>query len=136
MMATTYALFNTLYNRWDVNAILGAVFYHLLTAIIMSLTKKEAIDFSIKKWKAIVANDGDDLTKEEKQKLGIYLYNASCGLCEKYHNYLEHCVNCPFSNGFDKGCSHSEHPWYNWFMTKTKEAAQIVLDELIKLKNI
>ena len=100
------------------------------------LTKKQAIDFSIKKWKAIVENDGLALSKEQSQELGIWYLKSNCGLCEKYHNYLEHCVNCPFSNGFDKGCSHPEHSWYNWFMTKTKEAAQIVLDELIKLKDI
>ena len=36
------------------------------------LTLKEALEFSIKKWEAVVENDGVNIGYRQKQKLGIY----------------------------------------------------------------
>ena len=105
----------------------------------IELTAKQALDFSIKKWEATVANDGQDLSILQSKELGIFHFKSICGLCEKYHIYKEYkfegCIKCPFNDSFGNGCSNYNHVWYQWYRNQTKENAQIVLDKLKELKH-
>ena len=99
----------------------------------VKLTAEQALDFSIKKWEAIVENDGQGISPEQKKKLGIWNFNSTCGLCEKYRRDYS-CTKCPFIGENDHGCSNDLHIWRQWYINTTKENAQKVLDALKELK--
>jgi hypothetical protein len=110
----------------------------------MKLTKKKAIELSIKKWKYIVNRNGrsEFVTKYLPEIQNFYRY---CGLCELYqhtiNNELSRCAKCPirpdvqyfFLNESD-GCCQDGHPFHIWSHNKTKENAQAVLDLILSIK--
>ena len=107
------------------------------------LTKKHALELSVKKWQYIVENDGDYYYDELISKYPeLRNLKANCGLCEKYANKLggkyNHCFGCPLlipNDNYDyskMGCCQIQHPFLHYFFYKnTKENAQKVLDMLI-----
>lgn len=102
------------------------------------LTKERAIDLSIKKWEAIIANGGNNLTKGDAINLGIWNFSGTCGLCEKYKDYEKNdnqCFKCPFNCNLQYGCSNLSHVWFKWYSERNKETAQAVLDALVELKH-
>jgi hypothetical protein len=106
------------------------------------LTKKQAIELSIKKWEYIVGRNGRvrciDIISDLPDLAEL---NNYCGLCEKYMNTsgaafgVEKCIKCPLCISTQKrhhlGCNQPDHPFENWDNYETKEYAQAVLD-LIK----
>lgn len=98
----------------------------------MELTKEKALELSILKWELIVEKGGYILIlPNEFLKL-----KCGCGLCELYRNTssLNDCIGCPFIIE-GKRCYDSGHAHRRWAVDNTKENAQIVLDELKKLRN-
>lgn len=107
----------------------------------MKLTKKEAVELSIKKWEFLVENpEGDPLDKYPELEELI----AKCGLCEKYFNTttlkLSVCGRCPIRpkvkdyDGVGCGCLQTKHPWNRWMDYPTSENAQAVLDLIKSIK--
>jgi len=105
------------------------------------LTRKEAFELSIEKWKMIVKANGKYL-QEIRNKFGHL--EGECGLCEKYNNTqtttLIDCAKCPirpkikdYDDIYSAGCLQKTHPFTKYWVNKTKENAQLVLD-LIKSK--
>ena len=111
----------------------------------MKLTKKEAVELSIKKWEWIVENDGilvSILLYEKIPKLSVLI--SGCGLCEKYiktdDNHHYSCYKCPIiSNDYNPkeenlGCRTKGHVWNKWTHKQTKKNAQKVLDLIKSIK--
>ncbi len=107
----------------------------------MELTKKQAKEFSIKKWEYIVKNNGNsnDLVTNIPE---LKVLNNQCGYCQKYvdtiSRTLNDCAECPIRpkiKDYDDydflGCSQFSHPYNVWGKNPTKENAQLLLD-LIK----
>jgi len=114
------------------------------------LTRKKAIELSIKKWKIFVDNDGycEDLAELLPE---VQNFPANCGLCALYYNKqndkLSHCVNCPIQldikdyDNYDEdafifscSCVQNKHVFSTWYNNKTKENAQAVLDLILSIK--
>lgn len=107
------------------------------------LTKKQAVELSIKKWEYIVSNKGHynsdelDYAIPELKKVKFH-----CGLCEKYlinDDYYD-CVKCPLfieyeNPNYDQlGCTQTEHPFNIWIDDESIENAQAVLDLIKSIK--
>jgi hypothetical protein len=105
----------------------------------MKLTRKQAFDYSIRRWEALL--NGQDIPKEI---LSLEL-RSDCGLCEKYRltssPSLRFCAKCPirpkvkeYNLLADFGCKQNIHPFNQWCKTsRSLEPAKKVLD-LIKSK--
>lgn len=97
----------------------------------MELTKKKAIELSIKKWEWIVENDGsEDFLLDEIPELNDL--SANCGLCEKYWKNDAFCRKCPINKDHD--CYDKKHLFHIWLYDKTKKNAQKVLDLIKAIK--
>ena len=93
----------------------------------MKLTKKQAKEWCIKKWKHIVEHNGSDEELYYSYP-EIQFFVGHCGYCQKYD---EDCLGCPLNlDGIT--CSRDGHPWEIWLHCKTKENAQAVLDLILK----
>lgn len=103
------------------------------------ITRKQAIELSIVKWKAIVNNDGNMLSPSQLERLGLNKLKCSCGLCELYLN--EDCVNCPLNKvdciDIDNRCWQDDALFGKWYdaqdcgeMDKSIEYAKLLVDEL------
>lgn len=111
----------------------------------MKLTKKQAVELSIKKWEYIVKNKGDESDIKEYMT-DLSLMQNQCPLCEKYWNYTSSftkyadiCTTCPLIIKSiltidDSGCLQPGHPFLLWNDNKTKKNAQAVLDLIKSIK--
>jgi hypothetical protein len=108
----------------------------------MKLTKKKAVELSIKKWEWIVENNGkinyDKLFKDLPELEGLL---AQCGLCQLYVKDIcieKWCEGCPIDiaerGNASHGCFAKDHPWNTWRKYGTKENAQAVLDLIKSIK--
>jgi hypothetical protein len=103
----------------------------------MELTKKKAIELSIKKWEWIVENwDAKYLAGINYEQLirelpKLKFLNGLCGLCE-FHD--GGCLLCPLGADSGSGCDTEGHAWSNWYDDRTKENAQKVLDLIKSIK--
>lgn len=96
----------------------------------MELTKEKALELSIFKWEIIIQNNGQYNEKVfAHPKLKKFPFG--CALCGKYLN--NSCEGCPFVIE-GNNCGDLDHPYDNWLNDPTKENAQIILDELKKLR--
>lgn len=115
-----------------------------------TLTLKEALEFSIAKWQAIVKNNGDNIDVEHKIELGIAGFDAACGLCEYQRErdeylkrcppyYEQGCHDCVFKEG-ELTCNTSSHAWMKWChcndLTVDKEALEYAEKILARLKRL
>jgi hypothetical protein len=94
------------------------------------MTKKEALELSVKKWQMIVDNNGI-YSLDIQRKFAEF--TNSCPLC---HLYFKHgdCTRCPINlSGKRYACENGEHPFNDWAGTHSKANAQKVLN-LIKSK--
>ena len=102
------------------------------------MTNREAKRLAILKWEYIVECDGSDklITSDlpELNKL-----EAQCSYCEMFNNIVYfnrsdkkrmYCKLCPIRRGYIT-CMNKESIHAKWYLNKTKENAQAVLD-LIK----
>jgi hypothetical protein len=104
----------------------------------MKLTKKKAIELSIKKWEIFVNNDGFynnlfEILPEVEQ------FPGNCAFCELYNSIEKQCKGCPirpdfhdYTHSLFTGCFQDKHPYNIWLTNKTKENAQAVLDLIIE----
>jgi hypothetical protein len=102
------------------------------------MTRKQAFELSIEKWKLIIENNGYisgcEFSKEIKS------LRHKCGLCEKYlkERHKLCCRRCPinpkitrYNDIYDTGCSQEEHPFNIWSAHQTKANAQAVLNLIL-----
>jgi hypothetical protein len=103
----------------------------------MELTRKQAFELSIEKWRMIVKNGGKEPDSYPEK---IIILFARCGLCEKYLkiNFGCNCGNCPiqptrkgYKKGIKIGCRYMTHPFHVWELNHTKANAQAVLDLIL-----
>ena len=101
----------------------------------MKLTKKKAIELSIKKWEWIVKEydknysfieNENMMVNDVPELLILSKNNRRCGICD----YIKNCNNCPLAQ-IDFDCGNSESKYDIWCNNETKANAQAVLD-LIK----
>jgi hypothetical protein len=97
----------------------------------MELTRKQAFELSIEKWRMIVENNGKDLEEYPPYMAELI---SNCGLCEKYFEWLEgrHCKKCPIRlNNEGDGCGDGANIFQTWYKNQTKTTAQAVLDLIL-----